>query len=218
MDQTPWLFGTVPADMVTGRIRRSKEQIHRAQRYKEHIPTLINPSKPSCRVLEHLWLREQPASPQRCCSHPGRVCAPPLCTAHCRAPGGGSWLGQGRQGRCHTRRCHISLSGAPLSQGTAFILSHPSVGGTWGVATSLSPKQGRHHMELLFPPLSSHLPQKKSTKNCTVQSKQNSSLSIAREKMSAHTSDVSKCKYQCSICSKMHIYTDLQHRIKSLTP
>lgn len=123
----------------------------------------------------------------------------PLSPAHLQSPRWKLLAGeQGRQMRCHTMRCHISLYVAPLPEGTALILSHHSV--RMHIRNDHQPPpQSRHqHRELPFLPLSLHPSTKKSINNSTMQSKQNSFLSRVREKMSAHTLNVSKCKYQCS--------------------
>lgn len=90
------------------------------QRDAVHMPTSLTLQKSSCRVLEHLWLREQPGFPSRSgvFTQEGSVCFP-LCTAHLQSLRWKLCAGeQGRQVRCHMVS-HLSVCGTFI-QGHSF--------------------------------------------------------------------------------------------------
>lgn len=135
------------------------------------------------------------------------MCASLSALHTCRAPGEAlcSLLESRADMRCHMIRCHISLYVAPLFEGTALILSHYSV--RMHRRNGHRPLPQSRHLQCrqqwsCFLPLSSHPSTKQVpiTAQCSPNKTPNTAnfLSIVKEKMSAHTLNVSKCKNQCS--------------------
>lgn len=172
------------------------------------FPSSLTLQKSSCRVLEHLWQGAAWVPLQKWCFYTGRVCGCVLPSLHCASAQPQVEAVCWRAGQTD-EVSHDEVSHLPVC--AVFIREHSfnslpllcrDANKEWPSASPTKAAGGQAaHGAAFFHCLCTFSPKKHQELHNTVQIKlqiYTNFLSIVKEKMSAHSLNVSKCKYQCS--------------------